>query len=604
MTTTRIAALLLAALAGCSHDQPKPAPPASSPAKASGSTPAAPAAPTTTQSGPPLQAAQETPDAPFRAEKPPPLPGNLRFDAPVPVERKLQNGARVLVSELHAVPIVSIDVLFATGVNGEPRGKAGLAGFVASMVTEGTKTRTTTQLAAELDEQATELAAGAGNETSRVRMNTLKESLPKSIELLGDVLQNPAFRTGDVDRIRKLKLAGLAQKQGNPGALASDEAAKLLYGEKHPWGQPAGGTPETVESITVDDLRRFRERWYRPNNALISVAGDVTADEIVKLLDQRLAGWNEARLPKLALPPFPPLGHRFIDAVDKPGTTQSQVWVGGRLFEARHPDRLPMLVANEVLGGLFTSRLNMNLREQHGYSYGVFSHVQLSRSYGAFLATGGILAQHTAEAVREYEKELERFAAEGPTDAELAKAKETLIRGVPAALETNDAVASALATTVFNGLPLDHYRTVAGRIEKVTRGDAARVAKKWIRPRQWPVVVVGPVADAADALQALALGEVRLHTAPGVLEVRAGTAQAPAGAKGPTTGSVRAPDVQTGKPEGETAPQQPGPVLAPSAPQQPPAAVPPEPAGSPGATPGPPPPGVPPPEQPPPSARP
>lgn len=609
MTTPRIAALLLAVLAACSHEQPRPTP-ASTPAASSATTPASePSATTdskatTTQSGPPLYAAQETPDAPFRAEKPPPLPGQLRFAAPVPVERKLRNGARVLVSELHAVPIVSIDVLFATGVNGEPLGKAGLAGFVANMVTEGTKTRTTTQLAAELDEQATDLAAGAGNETSRVRMNTLKESLPKSIELLADVLQNPAFRPGDVDRIRKLKLAGLAQKQGSPGALAADEAAKLLYGEKHPWGQPAGGTPETVESITVDDLRRFRESWYRPNNAIISVAGDVTADEVVALLDHRLGVWKQARLPKLVLPPFPPLDHRFIDAVDKPGTTQSQVWVVGRLFQASHPDRLPMLVANEVLGGLFTSRLNMNLREQHGYSYGVFSNVQLSRSYGAFLAAGGILAQHTAAAVREYERELERFAAEGPTEPELAKAKETLIRGLPAALETNDAVASALATTVFNGLPPDYYRTVSGRIGKITRGDAVRVARKWIRPWQWPVVVVGPVGGTADALEALALGEVRLHTAPGVLEVRTGTAQAPAGAKGPTAGSVRAPEGQAGKPEGETAPQQPGPVLAPPAPP-PPAADPAGPPESPGATPGAPPAAMPPPtQQPPPSARP
>src|SRR5207253_527618 len=348
MTMTRAAALLLAASFGCSHEQPKPAPASSSaasapartadvsPAQGPSAQPPA-ASPTTTQSGPPLYAVQETPDAPFRAEKPPPLPGKQRIDAPVPVERKLRNGARVLVSELHAVPIVSIDVLFATGVNGEARGKAGLAGFVASMVTEGTRTRTTTQLAAELDEHAIELAAGAGNETSRVRLNTLKESLTRSIELLADVLQNPAFRPGDVDRIRKLKLAGLAQKQGNPGLLA--------------------------------------------------VAGDVTADEIVTLLDQRLDSWKQGRLRKLALPPFPPIDRRFIDAIEKPGTTQSQVWVGGRLFQARHPDRLPMLVANEVLGGLFTSRLNMNLREQHGYSYGVFSHVQLSRSYGALLAT-------------------------------------------------------------------------------------------------------------------------------------------------------------------------------------------------------------------------
>src|SRR5439155_608844 len=156
---------------------------------------------------------------------------------------------------------------------------------------------------------------------------------------------------------------------------------------------------------------------------------------------------------------------------------------------------------------------------------------------GAFLAAGGILANHTAEAVREYEKELERFAAEGPTDPELATAKETLIRGLPAALETDDAVASALATTVFNGLPRDYYRTVPQRIAKVSRSDAARVARTWIRPRQWPVVVVGPIGGAADALQALALGEVRIHSAPGVLEVRPGTAQAGPGLQGPAPDS-------------------------------------------------------------------
>jgi len=236
----------------------------------------------------------------------------------------------------------------------------------------------------------------------------------------------------------------------------------------------------------------------------------------------------------------------------------------------------------------------------------VFSHVQLSRSYGAFLATGGILAQHTAEAVREYEKELERFAAEGPTDGEVAKAKETLIRGLPAALETNDAVASAIATTVFNGLPLDHYRTVPGRIEKVTRADATRVARKWIRPRQWPVVVVGPIGGAADALQALALGEVRVHRGPGVLEVRAAGPQSPAGAKGPTAGTVRENEAQTGTPP-SAAPQPPGQAGPPPTSQPPSPPSPPGPAGQPGATQPVPPAQTPPApgaQQPPPSARP
>jgi zinc protease len=568
--TKRSAALLCAAIWGCAHEQPRKAPAAPTPASS---------AKTTTQQSPPLHAAPpETPEAAFRAEKPPPLAGQPRFEAPVPVERKLKNGARALISEIHAVPLVSIDVLFGTGVNGEPRGKAGLAGFRSSMVTEGTRTRTTTQLAAALEDLAIELSAGAGNETSRVRLNTLKEALPKAVELLADVLQNPAFRPADVERVRRLKLAGLAQKQGNPGALAADEGARVLYGDEHPWGQPSGGTPESVSSISIDDLRAYQRAWYHPNNALISVAGDVSADEVVRLLDQHLARWKKAPVRKLDLPPFPELSARYIDALDKPGTTQSQVWVVGRLFDARHPDRLSMFVANEALGGLFTSRLNMNLRERHGYSYGVFSGVSLNRTYGTFTAAGGILAQHTAEAVREYEKELEKFVAEGPTDLEVIKAKETIIRSLPAALETNDAVAAALATISFNGLPLDYYRTVPDRIAKVTREDALRVAKRWIKPDQWPVIVVGPVGGAADALQALALGEVRLRPAPGVAAMAAGPRQLPAGATGPTAGSGAVPEGETGRPPSASPAAEPGAVSAPQPPGSGTPAAPPPPA--------------------------
>lgn len=590
MTMRRSAVLASVALLACGHAPPQK--PQS--AAATSAQPATPPAQGSAESA-------QTPDAPFRAEKPPPLSGQSRFQPPVPVERKLRNGARVLVTELHSVPIVSFTVLFGTGINGEPRGKDGLAGFVTSMTTEGTRSRTTTQLAAELDDRAIELSAGAGNETIRVRMNTLREALPKAVELLADVLENPAFRPADVERVRRLKLAALAQKQGSPGALAADEAAKLLYGEQHPWGQPAGGTPETIQSITIADLSNFHRTWYRPNNALISIAGDVTADEIVRLLDQRLAGWKQGRLPTLDLPPFPPLTERYIAAIDKPGTTQSQVWVVGRLFDARHPDRLPMFVANEVLGGLFTSRLNMNLREQHGYSYGVFSGISLNRTYGTFTAAGGILAQHTAAAVKEYEVELERFVREGPTDQELVKAKETIIRGLPGALETDDAVASALATIAFNGLPLDYYRTVEGRIAKVTSEDAARVAGKWIQPERWPVIVVGPVAGAIDALQALALGEVRLDTAPGMREVRTGPRQAPATAKGPTAGSVAIP-AENQEPKGASTPQEPTapagtPSTQPAAPGKSPGSPSPPGSAAPAASP-------PAPQQPPPSARP
>jgi hypothetical protein len=223
-----------------------------------------------------------------------------------------------------------------------------------------------------------------------------------------------------------------------------------------------------------------------------------------------------------------------------------------------------MLVGNEVLGGLFTSRLNLNLREQHGYSYGVGSSASLSRSFGTFIAAGDIIAEHTADAVREYESELTRFADQGVEDAELHKAQQSLVRGLPSALETNDATASALANAVFNGLPLDYYRRVPDLISKVTRDDVARVAKKWIRPDQFAVVIVGPVATAKDALAALALGDVQLRPAPGAVpgpEPR----PAPPGSRGPTAGTLPVPDA-SGRPEETSPPQQPA-VKTPEAPQ-------------------------------------
>src|SRR5256885_11547844 len=395
--------------------------------------------------------------------------------------------------------------------------------------------------------------------------------MPKALEIFADVLQNPAFRPEDLERVRGLKIRGLTQKLAIPGALASDEAARLLYGDEHPFGQPSGGTIETVRGITADDLRKFHDTWYRPNNALISVSGDITVQEIEAALQKTLSSrWKPGPSPKISLPPFPEMDKRTLDALDKPGTTQSHVRVVGHLFPANHPDRIPMLVGNEVLGGLFTSRLNLNLREQHGYSYGVGSAASLGRSFGTFIAAGDILGQHTADAVREYEAELTRFADQGVEDAELHKAQESLIRGLPSALETNDATASALANAVFNGLPLDYYRRVPDLISKVTREDVARVAKRWIHPDRFAVVIVGPVAPAKDALVALALGDVRLRPAPGAMpgpEPR----PAPAGSRGPTAGTPAVPDATTGKPEGASPPPSQPPATTSPAPSPPPA---------------------------------
>ena len=492
--------------AGGGSELGKDAPKKTDPAVPTGTPPAAQMVQTT--SAPPLM-----PDAPFRAERPAPLPRQPRFDPPVPVQRKLKNGARVLIVENHALPLVAIELRFLHGVDGDPREKPGLAEFVADMVDEGTRSRPAAKLAEEVEDLAAHLGAGASLETSNVHLNCLSETLPKALELMADVVLNPAFRPEDVERVRVLKLTALEQKKANPGALAADRAARILYGKDHPWGQPAGGTPESVGAITPADLAAWHAKYWVPNDAVISVAGDVKAAEIVELLNMRFASWKPKALPKTSLPPVPKLARREIVALEKPGTTQAQVWVIGHLFKATDPDAIPMRVANMTLGGLFTSRLNMNLREKHGYSYGVGSSVSLLRRMGTFSARGGIVAQNTVEAVAEYENELQKFSSGQVTEAELSAAKEALVRGLPAALETNDAVSSAMANLVSLGLPLDYYRTFASRVSKVSQADVRRVAAKWISPSRWPVVIVGPVAQSKDALEKLNLGPVSIAPA-------------------------------------------------------------------------------------------
>ena len=455
----------------------------------------------------PAAAEPVTPDAEFRQSKPRALPSQAAFEAPVPVRLKLASGARLLVVENHNVPLVAISVLIEAGNDADPLPKAGLADFVASMLDEGTRTRTAPQLAEAIENLAAHLNASAGPEYTRVSLNSLKETLPQALDILADVLVDPAFRPADIERVRGLLLTDLLQKNANPGAVARDQMDLLLYGPKHPWGQPSGGTTETIKSISQADLIKFHAAWYRPNNAIIAVAGDITPAEAKRLLDQRLASWKAKAVPKLHLPALPPMKARGITLIDKRGT-QSQVWVAGPLFAARSPDAVAMRVANNILGGLFGSRLNLNLREDKGYSYGVRSQVSLMKDTGFLLAAGGIVAKHTAEALVEYEKELDKFADGAVSDEELAKAKEALARSLPSALETDDAIANAVSTANFNGEPLDYYKTLPERIARVTRAEVARVAKKWIKPEQWPVIVVGPGALSEQQLRALDLGAV------------------------------------------------------------------------------------------------
>ena len=462
---------------------------------------------------PAVAAAPAPPLDAWRNTQPGPLAAVPPFRAPVPVQRSLPNRLTVLLRENHAVPVVVVQLAIRTGVDGDPPDRAGLADFVAGALDEGTRSRTSQQLAEQLEDLAASLSVSPGLDGIRLHLNCLSDTLEPALDLLADVALNPAFRPADVERVRGITLTGLEQRRGNPGALASDEVARLLYGAKHPWGQPAGGTVESVKAIRRQDLLRFHDTYFRPNNALLSISGDFQADKILSLLAERFGAWRPKSVPPSRLPPFPKESARTVVTVDMPDSTQSQLALAARTISATSPDALALSTANVALGGLFTSRLNQQLREVRGWTYAMFSSVGFNKRTGVFQVRGSVVAQHTVDSLKDIEAEVKRYATGDITEDELQHAKEGILQSLPQALETNDAVASTFVTLSNLGRPLDWYATLPTRLDALDRNEIARVSRTYLDPAKVPVVVVvGPKKDQ-EGLAELHLGPVVDRTA-------------------------------------------------------------------------------------------
>ncbi len=461
---------------------------------------------------PPVPAVPSPPPDAWRATQPAPLAAVPPFRAPVPVQRSLPNRLGVLLRENHAIPVVVVELAIRTGVDGDPPDKPGLADFVAAALDEGTKSRTNQQLAEQLEDLAAILSVSPGLDGFRIHLNCLTDTLEPALDLLADVALNPAFRPADVERVRGITLTGLQQRRGNPGALASDEVARVLYGPKHPWGQPAGGTVESVKSIRRQDLVRFHDTYFRPNNALLSVSGDFEPEKMLALLAERFGAWRPKAVPPSRLPPFPKEGPRSIITIDMSDGTQSQLALATRTISATHPEALALSTANVALGGLFTSRLNHQLREVRGWTYGMFSTVGFNKRTGLFQVRGSVVAQHTVDSLKDVEAVLKAYATGDITEDELNHAKEGILQSLPQALETNDAVASTFVTLTNVGRPLDWYATLPARLGALGRDEVARVSRAYLDPAKLPVVVVGPRKDQ-EGLTGLQIGPIIDRTA-------------------------------------------------------------------------------------------
>jgi zinc protease len=432
--------------------------------------------------------AQQTLD---RTKQPPPGPSPM-LRVPTWTKTQLSNGATLIVSERKGLPLVSFSIAFVGGSNQfETSGKRGVASLATSMMTEGTTTKTGDQLSDALQLLGTNVNANVGGEDGSVGFVSTTQNFDATLAILADMMLNSTFPADALERLRGRTLVGLTQAKDQPAVVSAQVFSKIVYGEAHPYGQRV--TEASVKSITRDDIIAFQKAYFLPGRAIITVVGDISAIKAKASIEKGLAAWSKAGdKPSFEYPKLPELQASKIYLVDKPGAAQSVVNIGLPGPPRNTPDYFALQVLNTILGGQFQSRLNANIREQKGYSYGVNSGFAYGKGPGSFRAGGAIVSTKTDLALIEFMKEFKGVNGERPvTDEELKTAKESLIQGLPARFASVSAISNSITSLVLQGLPDDYYQNYAKNVSAVTKEDLARVARKYIDMDHLYIVIVG-----------------------------------------------------------------------------------------------------------------
>ena len=422
---------------------------------------------------------------------------------PTWTKTQLANGATLIVSERHNLPLVNFSITLVGGANQfEPVERRGVASMTASMLSEGTTTKTGDQLSDALQLLGTSVSAGVGGEEGSVSFVSTTKNFEPTLAILADMMLNSTFPAEALERLRARTLVNLTQAKDQPTIVGSQVFAKVLYGSGHPYGQRA--TEASVKAITRDDVMAFQKAYYQPGRAIITVVGDITPAQAKAAVEKGLTGWTKGGdKPSFDYPKLPELQPAKIYFVDKPGSAQSVVNIGLPGPPRNTPDYFALQVLNTILGGQFQSRLNANIREQKGYSYGVNSGFSYGKGPGAFRAGGSIFSDKTDAALIEFMKELKGIVGEKPvTDEEITTAKEALIQGLPQRFASVSAISGAITSLVVQGLPEDFYQTYAKNVSAVTKEDLLRVAKKYIDLNHLAIVIVGDRSSVEAPLKA------------------------------------------------------------------------------------------------------
>jgi zinc protease len=436
----------------------------------------------------------------------PPRPLDARPVKFPPYElRKLPNGMQVVIVSHHEQPSVSVRMIVRAGAAQDPKGKMGVAMLTATLLDQGAGKRSAAQIADAIDFVGGILSTGAGTDLTYVSAVVLKDSFPLALELMSDVVRRPTFAQEELDRQRQQALSGMKVSAEDPEAVANQVIDRLIYGF-HPYGLPGTGTTESLSSITRQDLVDFHRQYYVPNNVLIAVVGDVSADEAMAGVTKVFGDWPQATVPAFQ-PTDPPQPTKRVIVIDKPDAVQTEIRVGQLGIPRKHADYLPMDQAVKILGGEGANRLQQVLRSQRGLTYGA------SADLDTYKATGGIVAETdtrtdaTAEALRLAIDEFYKLQRERVYEGELQGAQAYLAGHFPLTIETPDAIATQVSNQLFYELPLEELQTYPDRVRSVSPEEVQRVARTYLRPDRLAVVLVGNADGFVDDLKGIGFGE-------------------------------------------------------------------------------------------------
>jgi zinc protease len=411
------------------------------------------------------------------------------------VKRKaLPNGLTVLHVERHELPLVMVTLLVRAGSFDEPEDKAGLARLAGKVLTDGTERRTASEISEETEFIGAKLGASADRDYTVLSLSVLRKDMRKGFDLLSDVLLHPTFPDGEIDRERDLIKGSLRQDEEDPEFLATRAFRKGVY-DGHPYGRLVRGSPETLDRVRRQDIARFYSEYFRPNNSILSVVGDISPEELDGLITDFLSGWEKGPVPERRAYPLEPPGKKVV-AIDR-DIAQANIIIGHLGVRRDNPDFYPLLVMNYILGGGgFSSRLMESIRENMGLAYSVHSSFTSSREPGAFEVEVQTKNASAKTVIEEILRQMRRIRRQEVSEQELGDAKAYLVGSFPLRLDTMRAVANFIAVAEYHGLGPDYADRFPEYINAVTREDLRRVAEKYLHPERYVLVVVANLSEA------------------------------------------------------------------------------------------------------------